>query len=1034
MECVTEKAIADWEEEKERRRRALPSNASQPASLDTDSEPVRPPYRRAQNSKHRRKSSESRAGESPRPRKKQKTDQPAPRANASHDDSDEDTTWKFASQLPRSHGALTVEVPANPNFNPADFTPVDQSSSPKYPSQTQTTDISENRSPRRKGGISQSTIADSQALTDSLPLHIAASGGIAEELIGLGEEEEEAPAPTPVPFQSSNLPFPRLSFGNNSAPPEIPPTTVEQPTTEERQPRRRRSKESARGGGFVPRKDPVPSQRFQARPGSEPSFPATFGAGQAITQESAGASDFVLPAESTFDLKSQHLSSGQSPHRSRFLSQPEFSLDLPAASSSKPSDKTASQNSASCLITSGPANPQSQASPSVILDTSPYSAQVVQPLAGTLGGIRTQSTENQTVPNLNFSANSPQQPPPWTPVLRAPAEIEEHRQKTRTPTPRPRPSDSGSDSQALGETTCDSPILESIEKNSDVEGEVNEDGNPRATPSRRPWPSSAVGASSIFGSDQFLLPSPRTPRSASMDHSSGPNTPLSAVERFRRLRAEIYGEPASQPPNPNTPPEPTDDQRPENPQTPALLPEAAVPSKPTTLPSEPRADDTDRNPPPNNTTAPPVTIPVTSSNAPQETPPAGAVARSPREGQVDQSFAELAASPAVAPQEIATSGRPSSTDDDIPPGPDTSLPDAAPGEGRHHGPFSGVDSQQYPADADPESPPSSIVRPIGGAYNEYIVTLLMAASTRSEYLKTLRSNRSTMVAFGDFFNSDTPTIPGRALTAKMDALFQNLLDFCDLPASARALPEMTSGDMMKHATGTNSKFSFMYEFFELIRGFDSQVLLVARPGLVLEYIEAVLSTAGLNYKRFGEGFAADGSEGLHVVLAGSDQDISKTQASFDLAILFDSSARGVNIPPAFRTGDNRPAILSLVATCSIEHIDLRPSENMDPLERRNAINFALVASQGLVSDPTPTGFMEPHEVAQQFAGLLRDPDLVLDWEPQAIPDELFDIYLSSQPPVGESFDAGADLRAADKPVKPNSRKRLLVGHDKGFSV
>lgn len=338
----------------------------------------------------------------------------------------------------------------------------------------------------------------------------------------------------------------------------------------------------------------------------------------------------------------------------------------------------------------------------------------------------------------------------------------------------------------------------------------------------------------------------------------------------------------------------------------------------------------------------------------------------------------------------------------------------------------GIESQGSPEEMDPDALLPSITRPVSSGVNRYVVTLPMPASTRPQYLAAIRANKSTMTDYGTYFTTETPEVPDSALVSKIEAAFQQLFDLCDMPAFFETLPDMAPEAKKRHATGTNSKFSFVYELLEQLRDSNARVLLVARPDRVLEYLDAVVSTSGFAYGYLDQETTSEGiPEGLRVTLAGTDQDLSGVETAFDVVILFDHFARSIELPRNFISDDPEgPIILSLVVTASIEHIDLRLTEDLDPLERKNAVSFALALSRDGIQEPRYI-LQEPHQIAMRFADFIIDPSQELDWEPQGIPDDWFEVYGSTQIPQKEPLgDIGGQVTDS---ARSGSRKRLLVG-------
>ncbi|KAK1780478.1 class II histone deacetylase complex subunits 2 and 3-domain-containing protein [Copromyces sp. CBS 386.78] len=281
---------------------------------------------------------------------------------------------------------------------------------------------------------------------------------------------------------------------------------------------------------------------------------------------------------------------------------------------------------------------------------------------------------------------------------------------------------------------------------------------------------------------------------------------------------------------------------------------------------------------------------------------------------------------------------------------------------------------------------------------EFLVTLPMAANSRPQYLETIDKNKAAMEEFCHAFSESHPAMPNDILTAKIDSIFQRLGDLCDLPAYADTIPAMTPTEMMKHAAGTNTKFSFIYEFLHLARDLNLRVLILCRPGRTFDYLEAVVSTPGFNYNvlgRDGPSSPDETSDGLWVVLASSDQDLSAVHGPIDVAIKFDHETRSTRLPSGLV-----PVVLSLVVSYTLEHVDLQLSQmehELSDLEKKNALTLAIVTptARRLFVNPPDDGH-EPHKAAELFACFLQNPDNDLSWDPQVLPADVFDGWLNSQ--------------------------------------
>lgn len=324
----------------------------------------------------------------------------------------------------------------------------------------------------------------------------------------------------------------------------------------------------------------------------------------------------------------------------------------------------------------------------------------------------------------------------------------------------------------------------------------------------------------------------------------------------------------------------------------------------------------------------------------------------------------------------------------------------------------GIESRQPSVERERESSSSSAARSIEGGPNEFLVTLPMLASTRSLYVETLRSNKSAIAKYGAFFTTESAGSPDEQLISEVDDIFRRLHDHCDLPQFASSIPPLATEAMMKHATGTNSKFSFVYEFLKELKDTNTRILVLSQPGVAADNLEAIYETAEFKYTELDRYMAVGGeTEGLMVILGTTEMEVfDRPLHGVDAVILFDRAARHVwqNLSPG-------AIVLSLVVANSIEHIDLQLPDTLDDLERRSAMGFALAASQSVISDPDR--MLEPNELAVLFADFIKDPTHELDWEPRPLPAHFLDYYSSSQAPESQGVAAT---------TLPIGRKRLLV--------
>ncbi|KAJ9143880.1 Citron Rho-interacting kinase [Pleurostoma richardsiae] len=322
---------------------------------------------------------------------------------------------------------------------------------------------------------------------------------------------------------------------------------------------------------------------------------------------------------------------------------------------------------------------------------------------------------------------------------------------------------------------------------------------------------------------------------------------------------------------------------------------------------------------------------------------------------------------------------------------------------------------------------AELILPETSAPNEYIITLPLPANLRPVYRDILAQSAGSIESFTAALAPESLRSPDERLIQKVDEILQRLTDLCDLPAFLDDIPPMGPEGMMKYSRDTNSKFSFVYELLESLRDADRRVLILAKPGRVMELLDALLSTEAFNYRHSNELEMRQGNpeKPLEVVLASTDRDASEMPDNIDIVIAFDTSARSSGLISRYEALEEVTMILSLVITNSLEHIDLRISTARDSLERKNALLVSVNQARGVISSPERE-YLEPHVIAEKFSTWIKDPTADFYWEAQSIPDEIFDAYLNSQ--AGARASRSVSRQLTGDPTR-STRKRLLMDDD-----
>ncbi|KAK3374020.1 hypothetical protein B0T24DRAFT_657686 [Lasiosphaeria ovina] len=1018
-ENATPVAVADWEEEKRRRQlqQVLPASPTSPTSgaaaapaaaapvaavpaaaaaappaIDNDAgagrdtESSRPASRRANN---KRKAG---ASEDSAPRKK-----PKPETDLANDGG---LPWAFVEEVPDNRGnRLSVDIEARPVFDPSEYLPVPPSQGSQETSQAQAA-----------LRVSQTTtIPDSQGLSDSLPSqHTPADWPLHEDSRkGIAGLEQEVPEPHDRPQASIEDPVQQAV--QEPAPPEhtVERDSPSKDVTTRVQTSQPAPDETLRDGTpphcsairLSPSKSnpDIPSRQPDSRQASSPSFGLVDGQhGTTERRSSNGLPEFPLQ---DFQSSARNKSSSQG-----FLSQPELNFGPSVSETSPfkrgpPSSAVGLQRDDSLVFepSQRSINPYHLALiDSVVLPRDSHFAQVVFPLGSNPSQIRTQSQEvierEEVVPDT-------------TPKWRRGAAAERL-------------------SQALGS----------------FDGRTG-----RST-------------SNTSDSDSSLRPL-QPPKTIIMDGFPRERTPRSsAVDELRQLRASVFKEPLAHLTTLSSV-QGTIQAHEVEPGHPTVSPSAFLPASDDGIaqrPGQPFEGQPElfgswqdvsssvafRGLDMSSGAKPSSAVPQESISAAEKLRRSLSMGLAP-----DISASRLSISPdhpelaegheqtptTVAPSDLTTTDYASIGDAALPNNDLHTLPVLGEGPGNPAAALGGVGYQESREDNHEEPGDGRQSSPI---LSEFIITLPMAASTRAQYLKTISDNKATMIEFGEVFTRSFTRLPSDSLVRRIDAVFERFLELCDLPAYADTFAPMEKGEMSRHATNSNPKFSFIHEFLNSLKNTKICILIISRPGRTFDYLEAVVSAGGIHHQVLGREnpispAVSGGPNELNVILAAAGQDLSSINGGVEVVIAFDHDAREVSLPQTLGYDESTPLVLNLVVTYSLEHIDMQLGSGLDGLERKNALNVAIASAQDILKNPEP-GYSEPHEAAEIFASFIKNPGDDLDWEPQALPSNLFEHWLSTQGTQGSQAEESQSQnelsvrKRANDNVEGGPSKRLRI--------
>ncbi|TQV92143.1 HDA1 complex subunit [Cordyceps javanica] len=282
---------------------------------------------------------------------------------------------------------------------------------------------------------------------------------------------------------------------------------------------------------------------------------------------------------------------------------------------------------------------------------------------------------------------------------------------------------------------------------------------------------------------------------------------------------------------------------------------------------------------------------------------------------------------------------------------------------------------------------------------QHTITLPFQASLRPQYDDILLAHRKQVKEFSEVFSNEEYVEPDANLVAQIDDLFVALRNLCDYPQDiiGTSLEKLSPHEQVKYSRDANPKFCFV---FELLQGIETniRVLIVAQSAELLQLLAHVATTLDIDCSARALGSFSNNSNdsACTVTLALPDEKFDIDE--FEVVIGFDHSFGGSSVAQALSPEGQAvrpPMVLSLVTTHSIEHIDRHLPEELGPLERRNALLASIVNARKLTSDPD-RGYLEPPEIANMFCDFLNGAVEGVLWEPIPLPEDVLDVYMSSQ--------------------------------------
>jgi hypothetical protein len=278
------------------------------------------------------------------------------------------------------------------------------------------------------------------------------------------------------------------------------------------------------------------------------------------------------------------------------------------------------------------------------------------------------------------------------------------------------------------------------------------------------------------------------------------------------------------------------------------------------------------------------------------------------------------------------------------------------------------------------------------ASEEYIVPLPLNAITRDIYDGELANFRRQQKAFLRNEEAD------ESLINEIDSMLDRLTKLCDhqdLILSDPSTQELDPFEVQAAwAENISTKCVFLGSFLGLLRSFNIHLAIVARPGRMLDILEAVLRKEGCIYTRPDRpdhtGNAATQGLMKTTLLPSNFHARNLEIEPASIVIAFDSTFDKEQYPKKLRDDPLRPGTLApliyLTVIRSVEHFELCFDKRMDQLDRRAALVSCVLQSRHEVG-VLPTGYYSP-PAAGVDAGIFASTDPATDrsWPLRPMPD------------------------------------------------
>ncbi|KAI1475711.1 hypothetical protein F4774DRAFT_421352 [Daldinia eschscholtzii] len=314
-------------------------------------------------------------------------------------------------------------------------------------------------------------------------------------------------------------------------------------------------------------------------------------------------------------------------------------------------------------------------------------------------------------------------------------------------------------------------------------------------------------------------------------------------------------------------------------------------------------------------------------------------------------------------------------------------------QGDRHTGLQALDGFAMPHEED-DTPPDHLKKllpymPTGP--NEYLVTLPFYNNSKPAYNEILRDNEELIRQYNASFRAYPYRTPDPTLVSKINEMFSALFDICDLPPFI-GTTTMTPAETANYAPKINAKFAFLSELLIYLadQNSDKKILILSRPGKVMDFLGNFVETRGYRYIRSGLEIVGPSSaeHSLTIAVSSTIDNSSSIPEDTNVVIAFDHTYRPEVVPHSVR---EHAILLILTNICSIQHLAMHIPQTLEPLEWNNVLGQALVKAKRYIEDVDDSLTFRFHLAAGAFCDRIQDSDGDdFCWVPYEVPSDVFE--------------------------------------------